>query len=104
MTSTMKYLLLGALGLTVAALLTTDKAKELREGMQDAAMKRAKKLQKKLGKLGASTIDSVSDLKDMLSSQIEGLTDDARERIEKILDTATQEGGKAKKNLAEQLS
>jgi len=104
MTTTTKYVLLGALGLAVVALLSTDKAKELREEMQDEAIKRAKKLQKKLSKMGASTIDSVADFKDMLGSQIEGLSDDARESIEKILDTAQKEGTKAKKNLSQQLS
>lgn len=104
MTTTTKYVLFGALGLAVVALLSTEKAQDLREQMQDAAMKRAKKLQKKLGKLGASTIDSVADFKDMLSNEIEGLSDDARERITKILDGAAQEGTKAKKNLSQQLS
>jgi len=104
MTTTMKYLLLGAAGLAVAALLSTDKAKELREEMQDAAMKRARKLQKRLSKLGANTIDSVAEFKEMLASEIEGLSDDARDRIEKILDTAQQEGVKLKKNMSQQLS
>jgi len=104
MNSTTKYILFGALGVAAVLLLSTDKAKELREDLQDSAMKNAKKWKNKLNQIGSSTSDTITDLKEMLASEIEGLSDDARTRIESILDGAEKSTGKAKKNLSKQLS
>ena len=97
---TTKYFLFAALGVAAVLLLTSDKAKEMRDEMEDKAMKNAKKWRKKLSSIGSSTTDTLSDLKELLSSEIEGLSDDARERIESIVNGATKSAGKIKKTVA----
>ena len=101
---TTKYVLFAALGVAAVLLLTTDKGKELREDFQDTAMKNAKKWKNKLNKLGKSTTDTVTDLREMLASEIEGLSDDARGRIEAILDGTAKSAAKVKRNVSQQLS
>ena len=101
---TTKYVLFAALGVAAVLLLTTDKGKEMREDMEDVAKKNAKKWKEKLAKIGSSTSDTIADLKDMLSSEIEGLSDDARERIEAIVSGAAKSSNKIKKNVSKQLS
>ena len=85
-------------------LLTSDKAKEIREDLEEKAMENAKKWKTKLAKIGNSTSDTLADLRDLLGSEIEGLSDDARERIEAILDGSMKSAGKIKRNVSNQLS
>lgn len=97
--NTTKYLLFGALGVAAVLLLTSDSAKEMRDSLEEKAMKNAKKLKKSLGKLGTGASDSLSELKELLSSEIEGLSDDARERIEGILNGSAKTASKMKKSV-----
>jgi len=101
---TTKYVLFAALGLAAVLLLTSDTAKDLRDELEEKAKKNAKKWKNKLSKMGADTSDTIADLKDMLSNEIEGLSDDARERIESILNGAAKSTNKIKTNLSKQLS
>ena len=76
----------------------------MRDELEDKAKKNAKKWKNKLGKIGADTSDTISDLKDMLSNEIEGLSDDARERIEGVLNGSAKSATRMKANLSKQLS
>jgi gas vesicle protein len=95
-----KYVLFAALGVAALLLLTSDRAKELRDELEETALDNAKKLKNKLSKLGSKTSDTLSDLREMLGSEMEGLSDDARERIEGILN----KGSKVKKAVSKQMS
>jgi len=95
-----KIFLFAAVGVAAVLLLTSDKAKELRNDAED----NAKKWKKKFYKLAGSTADSVTDLKDIIGSEIEGLGDDARERIMTILNESGKSGKRIKKNISGQLS
>ena len=101
---TTKYVLFAALGIAAVLLLTSDTAKEMRDDLEEKARKNAKKWKSKLSKMGADTSDTISDLKDMLSNEIEGLSEDARERIEGILDGTAKSVNKVKRNISNQLS
>jgi hypothetical protein len=94
-----KYVLFAALGVAAVLLLTSDKAKDMRNDLEDKAMKNARKWKKKLGKIGSDTTDTLSDLKSLLSSEIEGLSDDARERIESIVNGTEKTASKVKKSV-----
>ena len=98
--STTKYVLLGALGVAAVLLLTTDKGKKLRGDFTDLAKDNAKKWKKNFGKMGSTASDAIDDLKEMLSSEIEGLSDDARERIEAIVHGSAKTAAKVKKAAA----
>jgi gas vesicle protein len=101
---TTKYVLFAALGIAAVLLLTSDAAKDMRDDLEEKAKKNAKKWKGKLNKMGSDTADTISDLKDMLSNEIEGLSDDARERIETILNGSAKSATKIKGNLSKQLS
>ena len=96
---TTKYFLYAALGVAAVLLLTSDKAKDLRDDMEDKAMRNAKKWKNKLSRIGSDTTDTLADLKQLLSSEIEGLSDDARDRIEKILDGSVNSATKIKRSV-----
>jgi len=102
--STTKYVLLGAIGLAAVLLLTSDSTKEMRDDLAEKAKKNAKKWKNRLNSMGSDAADTIADLKDMLSNEIEGLSDDARERIETVLNSSTKAANKTKKNLSRQLS
>ncbi len=101
---TTKYLLYAGLGIAAVLLLTSDKAGEIREEIEENARINAKKWKQKLANIGNDTSDKLADLKDMLSNEIEGLSDDARERIEHILNGTTKTAAEIKKNVSKQLS
>jgi len=98
--STTKYLLYGALGAAVVLLLTSDKANGIRNDIADKAMDNADKLKDKLKSMGSSASKRLSEVKDLLEGEMEGLSDDARKRIQNVLDGATNGAAKLKKNLA----
>ncbi len=60
---TVKFLLYAAIGVAVVLLLTTDKAKEMRDDLEDQARDKAKKWKSKWSKLNKDTSDLVGDLK-----------------------------------------
>ncbi len=99
-----KYVLFAALGVAAVLLLTSDKAKELRDSLEDQAKENAKKWRKKLRKTTEETVDTIANLKTMLNDGIEGLSDDARQRIEDILEGSATAGKKVKKTVSKQLS
>src|SRR6185437_16287390 len=101
---TTKYVLFAALGVAAVLLLTSDSAKDLRNGIEVEAKKNTKKWKKMLTNLGSQATDKLSDLRDMLSSEVEGLSDDARERIESILNETTKSATKMKSAAGKQLS
>ena len=102
--NTTKYILVTALGVAAVLLLTSDKANQMRQDMEETARKNAKKLKNKLAKINNGTSDTLSDLKHLLSNEIEGLSDDARSRIENIMEGTATSASKIKKNLKNQLS
>ena len=92
-------LALAAIGTAVGLLLYTDKGKEIRKDAMDGASDWSKKL----GKLFKQTGNELADLKDKLSGEIEGLSNDAKKRILDILDETGTAGNhtiKRMKNLA----
>lgn len=98
--STTKYLLYGALGAAAVLLLTSDKANEIRNNVADKAMDNADKLKTKLQSMGSSASKRLSELKDLMEDEVEGLSDDARQRIKNVLNGASNGATKLKKNLA----
>jgi len=101
---TTKYVLFAALGVAALLLLTSDKAKEMRDSLDDKAKRNAKKWKSKLYKIGNDATDTVADLKELFSNEIEGISDDARERIENILDGTAGSADRLRKNINRQLS
>ena len=101
---TTKYVLFAGLGIAAVILLTSDRAREIREDIEDNARKNAKKWKQKLANIGNEASDTLADLKNMLSCEIEGLSDDARKRIEHILNDTTKSAAKIKSNVSKQLS
>jgi len=99
-----KYVLLAALATAAVLFLVSDTGKDLRDDLEEAAMKNAKKWKRKFGRFGSDAADKLTDLKRMVGSEIEGLSDEARERIEAIVDDATKTAGKMKANASKQLS
>jgi len=101
---TTKYFLFAGLGIAVILLLTSDRAREIREDIEENARKNAKKWKQKLADIGSETSDTLTDLKNMLSTEIEGLSDDVRERIKHTLNDTTKTADKVKSNVSKQLS
>ncbi len=60
---TVKYFLYAALGVTAILLLTSDRAKEMRDDLEDKAMDKAKKWKNKWSKLAKDGNGVVADLK-----------------------------------------
>ena len=60
---TVKYFLYAALGVTAILLLTSDRAKEVRDDLEDKAMDKAKKWKAKWSKLANDGNGMVADLK-----------------------------------------
>lgn len=76
-----------AIGTAVGLLLYTDKGKELRKNAAEGATDWSKKLNKLFVKTG----NELADLKDKLTEEVEGLSNEARKKILDIL----EEGDKA---------
>lgn len=83
--STTKILIAAAAGLVAgaaAALLTAPQSgKETRQKISDATTK----LKEKLGKLAGKAEDELDELKNIIQTQGDGLTDDVRQRILKLI-------------------
>jgi len=102
--NTTKYVLFTALGLAAVLLLSSDKANQMRQELEETARKNAKKLKNKLARINNGTADTLDDLKHLLSNEIEGLSDDARSRIEAILEGTSASASKIKRNIKNQLA
>lgn len=99
-----KFLLYSALGITAVLLLTSDRARTIRNRVEDTAKDNMKKLQKRLNRLAGDTTATLAELKELLSTEVEGLSDDARKRIEAILDGSGQSARKLGNSVSRQLS
>ncbi len=64
--TTVKYLLYAALGVAAVMLLTSDRAKEMRDDLEDKAMDKAKKWKTKWSKLAKDSNGVVADLKNAI--------------------------------------
>lgn len=60
--TTLKYLLYTSLGIAAVLLLTSDKAKDIRDKVEERAKENAKLLKSKLSRMRSAT-DGVTDLK-----------------------------------------
>ncbi len=95
-----KVLALAAFGAAIALLFTTKRGKELRKDIADAA----EDWGGTLSELAEKATVSAKDLQKLVSKEISGLSDDARERISAILDEGAKGGKKLKKLAEAQLS
>jgi gas vesicle protein len=91
-----KLLVFAAIGVAAGLLLTTEKGAALREDLADAAGD----WKEKLNKLARKSGSQLSDLRDLVSKEISGLSDDTRQRITDILD----EGEGKAKNMRKKVS
>ena len=98
--NTGKLLVFAAFGAAIVLLFTTDKGKEIREDIEDAAEDFGGTLSDLLDKASASA----SDLKKIVSKQVSGLSDDARERIMDIIDEGAKGAKKMRKAAIDQFS
>jgi len=98
--STTKYLLYGALGAAAVLLLTSDKANGIRKNIADKANDNAGRWKDKFKSMGSNANKRLSELKDLLNSEMDGLGDDARKRLQNVLNGATDGATKIKNNLA----
>ena len=71
-------------GVGIGLLLAPEKGEDTRESIADTAEDWKNKFNKLVGKAGAQ----LDDVKKMLASEVSGLTDDARSRINTILEEA----------------
>lgn len=80
--STSRFMAGAILGLITGLLIAPKKGEELRSDIADTADKWTEKFNKMVGKTGAQ----LQDLRDLLSKEVNGLSDDVRHRIMTILD------------------
>ena len=79
-----KILALAAIGLAITFLTTTKKGKKIREGLADNADDLMGSLSDLAGKAG----NKFSKLQSLIADEVEGLTDDARTKIQDILESS----------------
>lgn len=101
---TTKYVLFGALGIAAVLLLTSEKARKIRLDIEDKTKDSADKWKDRLRNIGSSASHTLAELRDLLSTEIEGLSDDARERIEHVLNGTARSANGLKKNVKNQLT
>ncbi|RYE25779.1 MAG: hypothetical protein EOP51_02855 [Sphingobacteriales bacterium] len=104
---TSRLLLIAAAGGAIALLLTTKKGKKITSDIadnasdwKDAFMKLATDYGDKLSQYGGK----LNNLKNLVSNEIEGLSDDAREKIAGILEEGASSANKVKRKVGSQLS
>lgn len=88
-----KFLALAAFGAAAILLFTTDKGKEIREEIAD----KAEDWGEKLGEIADKAVCSAGDLKKLVSKEVSGLSEEARERISAIIDEGSKRAKKLKK-------
>jgi gas vesicle protein len=94
--STSKFLAGALVGLVAGLLLAPEKGEDLRNNIADSAEKWKRKLDRMRGKTGAE----LEDLRDLLESEVEGLSDDVRHRILTILEESKDSALAIKNNIA----
>jgi gas vesicle protein len=104
---TSRLLLIAAAGSAIALLLTTKKGKKITSDLannagewKDEFIKLANQYGDKLANYGGK----LSSLKNLVSNEIEGLSDEAREKISAILDEGASSAKKVKSKVGSQLS
>lgn len=95
--STTKFVLFGALGVAALLLLTSERARKIRVDIEDKAKENADLLKDKIWSLTGSASHTVTELKEMLADEVEGLSADARTRIEAILNKTAKSTNGLKK-------
>ncbi len=101
---TTKYVLFEALGIGAILLLTSDRARKLRMQLDEKAKENADLLKDKLWLFNDSAGHTVAELKELLKDEVEGLSDNARAKIEQILDKASVKANGLKKDLVKKLA
>lgn len=101
---TTKYLLFGALGIGAILLLTSERARKLRVQLDDTARENANLLKDKLLVFGGSASHTLAELRQLLESEVDGLSDDARAKIEQILNKVSTKTNGLKKDLVKKLA
>ena len=101
---TTKYLLFGALGVAAVLLLTSDRARKMREDLESKAKDNAKQWKDKLWTIGGNANKTLAELREMLNSEVEGLSSDARARIETILNKTARSANGLKRDISNQLN
>jgi DNA anti-recombination protein RmuC len=101
---TTKFILFGALGVAAVLLLTSERARKIRVDLEDQAKTNADKWKEKLASMGNSANKSLAELRELLDSNLDGITDEAKERIEKILNKSARSANGLKKNISNQFS
>lgn len=81
-----------AIGAGLAYLYNTEKGEDLRQDIAD----NLKQLKKKMDKMAGSAASELADAKKMMGKQIEGLSDDTRQKIMDLLDEGTEQAKKGK--------
>jgi hypothetical protein len=100
--STIKLLLFAAAGVATVMLLTSDKAKGMRDNIESKTKDNVTLWKKRLTSLSSNAGKTLSELRTLLSTEIEGLSADARRRIENVLNGAGDSVVRLKGNLSEQ--
>ncbi|MCD6011115.1 MAG: hypothetical protein K0Q79_977 [Flavipsychrobacter sp.] len=102
--NTLKFVLFGALGVAAVVLLTSERARNMRVELEDKAKENADLLREKLYSLTGSASHTLSELRTLLSSEIEGLSSEARTQIENILNKTARSANGVKRNVANKLA
>ena len=97
--STSKFLAGAIVGLVTGLLIAPEKGEDLRNEIADTADNVKKRLYRLAGKTGAE----LTDLKDMLENQIEGLSEDVRYRILTILEESGNSAANIKRSFAAEI-
>lgn len=98
--NTGKILVIAAFAGAVVALFTTEKGKKIREELADTAEDWSESLSDLLDQATCS----VKDLQKLLSKEISGLTEDARERIMTIIEESMKSGKRMKEAIQSELA
>ena len=96
---TLNFLTGAAVGLMAGLLLAPEKGEDLRTDIAESAEKWKRKLYKLAGKTGTE----LSDLKEILEDEVNGLSDDIRLRILTMLKESGDSAKKIKKNVTAEL-
>ena len=98
--STSKFFAGALVGLVAGLLLAPEKGEDLRSDIADTAEKWKRKFYRLAGKTGAE----LEDLRNLLEDEVEGLSDDVRNRILTILDESENSARNIKSNFSSELS
>jgi len=97
--STSRFLTGALVGLVTGLLLAPEKGEDLRSDIADQAKDLKKKLYKMAGKANAE----LNDLKGLLANEVEGLSDDVRERILAMIEDGEDTAKNIKKKVVSTL-